>query len=271
MIRGWMPSKVIETGSLAAMLALVFARAEQSVWAGNPPKNSAAETEDCVLLKQLDCNAGDVSLFLGAKNVRVDAMNGRCHIVAGAPKWEVVIYNNDGKMYSMPLSEWRVKGLGIASKSRRDEFVNGKVKLIPVTYMGKKCISVTRSAVAIHGPNIDLAYQVRTTRAESPDPAGDVTYTASNDFQFTKPVNDFVEGFYLTSPVARVLLRTEVNTRTKRHVFNFKTLSIGHEKLPLSQFVVPKGLTRAYSTAAVATGSDLEDILLESSGGTANK
>ena len=110
---------------------------------------------------------------------------------------------------------------------------------------------------------MELMYQP-TNRVKQDDALGTRTFIASSDFPLNADVAGFVEGFYLTNSDARIMLSSELDCN--QHVSReFETKSIGYENVPLSRFVIPKGLKKAFTLMAVATGNDIESIMLDAS------
>lgn len=222
---------------------------------------NAADSElNCTVLKQRDYKLGAFTVYLGEKHARVDCMNGKCTIIATAPTWNVVVFNKDKQYFPINRRDWHATGLKGMARSMREFFDPTNHSLTRVKFLGRNAIQTSRS-VGFARDSFDLAFRVNNKRTKQ---AGKrhVTYVGSSDFNFSKDIAEFVEGFYLMPPNARVLLST-VSEIGGEKVSAFVTYSIEKKKCPESLFKIPSGLKKVYSVSAVATGRDMEGVLLE--------
>jgi len=219
--------------------------------------------ERCLVLQQRDIAIGKMTIYLGEKHLRVDGMNGRCTFVSAAPRWDVIVYNKDKQFCLVSGKDWRQKGLKGIELSHRAAFDFRHHLPRPTTYMGKAAYSVKCVAAPPSGGCLELMYQPGH-RIKLPDNRpGTRTLIASSDFVINEAAAAFVEGFYLTAPEARIMLFAELDYNQHKSR-EFETLSIGYQNVPLSSFDIPAGLKPAHSIMAVATGSDMESIMLDS-------
>ncbi|MBX9942031.1 MAG: hypothetical protein K2Y32_22390 [Candidatus Obscuribacterales bacterium] len=232
------------------------------------PSLKSSLDEECIVIKQRDFKVGDMTVYLTPERVRVDAMSGRCTICASAPDWRVTAYNKSGQYYTVERSAWKARGLQGLTRSKRESFDFKDGQPVKIKYMNLQCFQVSRSSRGAELSTVDVAFRSEKSKVsrDAKPIACVATYIATSDLPLSKGAAEFVEGLYLTVPQARVFLSSE----TKGPGFSrksFVTESITRVKLPPSYFSVPTGLRKAYSLAAVATGSDMEDILLEVTGG----
>ena len=221
---------------------------------------SASGDENCLVLKQRDYKLGGFTVYLGEKRARVDCMNGKCTIIATAPTWDVVVYNKDKQYFPISRKDWHATGLKGMARSMKEFFDPKRYAITKVKFLGHDSIQTTRS-VGFGRDSFDLAFRVNAKRAKQQG-RRKVTYVGSSDFKFSNEVADFVEGFYLTPPRARVLLST-VSAIGDEKVATFVTYSIEKKRCRENLFKVPSGLKKVYSVSAVATGRDMEGVLLE--------
>jgi len=252
--------------SITTILAACFAPASEAA-------DKQHAWERCLVLEQQDWSVGKMTLYLGERHLRVDGMNGRCIFVASAPGWDVTVYNRDRQFFTMNSQLWRENGMkGIETTHRGLFDFNHKVPR-PVSYLGKSAYAVSTKhraprvagrPSATAGGAFELLYQPNNRSKAIAASTSKRTYIASSDFSLKDGVARFVEGFYLTNPQARILLYKDVtfdqSTRPE-----FETRSIAYRNIPLTFFAIPKGLKAAHSLTAVATGSDIESIMLDAS------
>ncbi|MCA0315200.1 MAG: hypothetical protein LCH63_15400 [Candidatus Melainabacteria bacterium] len=249
------------------LLSLVLCQSAQA----EPQRNTNSKPtsgDECIVIKQRDFKVGDMTVYLSPERARVDAMSGRCTICASAPDWRVTVFNKSGQYYMVERSAWKAKGLHGLTRSKRESFDFKDGKPVKIKYLNLQCFQVSRSSRGTEPSTVDVAFRSEKSKvSRDAKPISCVTtYIATSDLPLSQGAADFVEGLYLTVPQARVFLLSE----TKGPGFlrkGFVTENITKAKLPPSFFAVPTGLRKAYSLAAVATGSDMEDILLDVTGG----
>ncbi|MBX9942032.1 MAG: hypothetical protein K2Y32_22395 [Candidatus Obscuribacterales bacterium] len=231
-------------------------------------RNQAGAEEECLVLRQQDVKVGKLCVYLGRDHVRVDAMNDSCTIVAQSPSWNVVAYNRDGQYFKIDRMLWHEKGMGDLVRSKRIffDFKSGEPE--KTVFLGHSAWKVSRPSLGGFSSSVDIAFRTKEGRGELPSALSrcKTTYVASSDFKLTKPVCEFVEGLYLTQPQARVYLSAILTGPGVGRV-DFKTMAIEHRRVPVKFFAVPGGLKPAYSLSAVATGSAVEQILIDAAGG----
>jgi hypothetical protein len=235
----------------ALLLALTF----------NVAAFAAGSDETCTVLKQRDYKLGAFTVYLGEKRARVDCMNGKCTIVAAAPTWDVVLFNKDKQYFLVDRKSWREAGLKNMTRSIRELFDPRHHTLTKVKCLGRDSIKTSRIVRNYKRDSLDIAFRSKPNQKKI-NGGRTVTYTASSDFKFNKAIADFVEGFYLTLPSARVLLSTVTEIDGDKSA-SFVTYSIEKKSYPESFFAIPGGLKKVYSISAVATGQDVEGVLLE--------
>ncbi len=252
--------------SISTVLAACFAPAAETA-------EKQVASERCLVLEQQDWSVGKMTLYLGERHLRVDGMNGRCIFLASAPGWHVTVYNTDRQVFTATRLAWREKGMEGIEPTHRGLFDFSHKVPRPVSYLGKSAYAVTllnRGHKAADRPGstaggaFELMYQPNNRAKAVTASISKRTYIASSDFSLNDGVAGFVEGFYLTNPQARVLLYKDV---TIDHIIRreFETRSIAYRTIPLTFFAIPKGLKAAHSLTAVATGSDIESIMLDAS------
>jgi len=221
---------------------------------------AAGGDENCIVLRQRDYKLGAFTVYLGDKHARIDCMNGKCTIITAAPSWNVIVFNKDKQFFPVDRKSWHQTGLKGMTRSIV-EFFNPKIHtLTKVKFLGRDSIKTSRTVRSFKRDSFDIAFR---SKPSLKTPGGrTITYIASSDFKFNKDIADFAQGFYLTTPEARVLLSTEAEMNGEK-TSNFITYSIEKQKCPESFFKVPDGLKKVYSISAVATGRDMEGVLLE--------
>lgn len=225
---------------------------------------SGTKMLDAIVIHQEDNNIGQLKLYLTSDRARVDAMNGQVTILSEAPNWNCLVYNRDRQYFELSHAEWHEKGINGILRSRRKLFEDPEVPKIPVKFMGRKAIRVSRRGIG-GGRVLDGIYQQRVKRTEKF--ATLVTYTASSDFKLSKGAFSFVEGLYLTAPIASILLESTSEAAGKPLSKTLSTSLIKEQKVAETIFKRPDmKLTKGSSLAAVVTGKGIEEMMLNFSG-----
>lgn len=223
------------------------------------PGRTADPVVEVWQLKQESASFGKITAYLGSDCARADLYMGASHIVAKAPDWKVVAWNDENKGICVDSKTWQKSELDFLGIYLKDIYArSGDKGGRPVRYLGKKAIAFEQ----VNAENGRAAF-LRTDVGTQPRYIKGVARAiASNDFALSEGVAGFCRGFYSTPRVAPVLLGSGTSEDTGEF-WCFRTIAIEKKKVPASLFKAPTSFKPAERLQQVLVGSRGANVLLD--------
>ncbi len=206
------------------------------------------QTTDGWLMKQYNPHTGQWTVEMCDQGMRADNPLTRISIVSAAPKWDVIMYNDETRTYfASPIEQWSDVAKNLKGKDATAITValdNAPTKIAETKVLGFPVSVYVSDNLKTHGVK-KIEFKV----AETISPPGPLQRVFSKIYGIN---SSLVKG----TPIA-VSYVNETGTRTPV----FDTLSIKKGNIPLADLKLPDGYTRCTSDMEVMLDARGHQIL----------
>lgn len=218
-------------------------------------------------LKQESANFGKLTVYIGADRARVDFYAGGSHIVARAPDWKAVIWNDEGAGITLSSKTWQTTELDLLAIYAKDIYakVGGK-SARTVRYLGHKALALEQ-VNAENGRAAILQSDVGTQKRFI---NGVTRAICTRELELSEGAAGFCCGLYSTPQMAPVLLSSGTSEDTGQF-WCFRTTAVEKKKVPASLFVAPTKFKAVSRIQQVLVGARGTNVLLDVLGTDAAK